>query len=116
MDAKKRLINNPICFSIKLFFRSRFFKSLLCCILLVTIFWEFALAQEKKWILNSDVLQGSSSSELRIVLDNVDVQRLLIDIALKQRTIEYVTKSLNKTNISIEQLLSLKLIRKIKQL
>jgi hypothetical protein len=63
-------------------------------------------------ILNYNVLQGSASSGLQTVLNNVAVQRLLLDIALKPRAEEYLDSALSATNVSAKQLLSHDLIRR----
>jgi len=73
-------------------------------------------AQEQKWLLNSNMIQGTWSSELHTVLNDVVVQRALLDIASSPRTKEYIDSTLQKTNYSLTQLLKLKLIRRQKDI
>lgn len=107
----KRSTYIQLYFSITLNFRSRLLWSLIYCVLFLITSSVVASDHEQKWILNSNVIQGASSSELRTALSDVVVQRLLLDIALKPRKKEYLNSALQKTNVSPEQLLGLKLIR-----
>ncbi len=81
-----------------------------CALFLVT---SSAVAADHKegQILYYTVTREISSPELRAALDDIAVQRLLLDIALKPRTKEYLDSALQKTNIPPRQLLNLKLIR-----
>lgn len=73
---------------------------------------EQVVPSSQKYVFNYNVIQGSGSSALHPVLENLVVQRLLLDIALKPRTEEYLDAALRETNITSNQLLSLKLVRR----
>ena len=83
--------------------RFRLCRLLFCCVLCAA-FFKLSFAQEQKVILNHNVIRGSASAELRAMLDNVVVQRLLLDIALQPRSLDYINAALRDTGISIEKL------------
>jgi len=73
---------------------------------------EQAVPSSQEFVFNYNIIQGSGSSELQTVLNNVVVQRLLLDIALKPRTEEYLSAALRETKVTSKQLLSLDLVRR----
>ena len=111
MTHRIRSTYHHLYLSITLRFRSRLLLSFIYWLLFLNTHWAVALAQEQKCILNSNVIQGDPSLELHTALNDVVVQHLLLDIAQKPRTKEYLNSALQKTNSSLEQLLSLKLVR-----
>ena len=85
---------------------------LLICGLISSIdYWNIASGQEQKWLLSSNDIEGSRSKELVNMLNDIAVQRTLLDIASKPRTWGYINSALQERNIPLEQLLKNKLIR-----
>ncbi len=66
----------------------------------------------QEYVFNYNIIQGSGSSELQTVLNNVVVQRLLLDVASKPRTEEYLDAALRQTSVTKKQLLSLDWVRR----
>lgn len=84
---------------------------LICGFFFSIDYWNIASGQEQKWLLSSNDIEGSRSKELVNMLNDIAVQRTLLDIASKPRSRGYINSALQGTNISLEQLLKNKLIR-----
>jgi len=67
-------------------------------------------SQTQEIVLKYRFIQGSGSSKLHSVMGNVEVQRLLLEIAEEPRDREYLESKLQGTQIAIEDLLDLSLV------
>lgn len=67
--------------------------------------------EDEVWLLNSNIIQGRLTEQLRELLDDVTVQRTLLNIAYKPRDRECLESELEGTGVTLEHLVSSGLVR-----
>jgi len=82
------------------------------CVFLLLLSGELASAQQQENVLNYNVIQGAASPTLKAVLDKVEVQRLLLDLARQPRPQDFLDSALRDSSISRPQLETLGLVRR----
>ena len=102
--------------SLKEWSELKFFK-LVCLLMLgaiplIGLQSQVTTGQTQERLLGYSFIEGSGSSKLRSTLSNVQVQRLLLDISRAPRSKEYLESKLQGSQIDINALLDLELIRR----
>lgn len=84
---------------------------MLGAILLISLKGHISNGQTQERALGYSFIEGSGSSRLRSALNNVQVQRLLLDIAHAPRNKKYLESKLQGIQINVKALMDLGLVR-----